>query len=783
MNKKSEKTVSLSRIWLSTEFLIGLLLLIVNGLVVFGWLTNNEVLKHPFGGPTVGPGTVMCSVIVAAMLIASPLIRQRPKLRSIFIVGVFSLSAVVVLKSLSLIYMLPLMRYVNIYEALSFTVAAVAIATLQSTMVRANRISQLLGSLVIATGVISISTYVYNIPNADQFLTFYGASQNMLIGVGILSLSVYAFRVFKLRLILLGMFVLTGLVFVTSATSQSLINDYKSATANVQHTYEVIETINSLRSEIVSSETGQRGYIITEDEAFLEPYNQNISQIQGTFTKLFTLTKDNALQQTHKDALKKLIDRRIETFGISLQYIRDGRRDEVIAAVKRGTGKKIVDDIRKILAEMEAGENALLQDRTTLLNKSADSVGFIRIVSTSVGILLLVVVVASVLRSIRKLEESSKSLLASNKELAVAKAKDEALLGSIGDGVFALDMKGMITLFNPSAERLAHTKKVRVIGRHYSDVLQFVDAKTGAARDGFIHEALGGELSSIPTGVVLKLENGMVMPVADSAAPIYDSDAVQTGIIVVFRDVTKEIELEKTKNDFVSLASHQLRTPLSAINWFGEMLLNGDAGKLNADQAQFVKEIHDGNARMIDLVNSLLDVSRFDLGKLKSNPEDIAIKELVTSLQLEMQSTIDQKRLKFTTHIDKKLQHFRADPKLLRMIMQNLLSNAVKYTPENGSVTLRVAEDEYRPRSICISVQDTGYGIPESQKQNIFSKLFRADNVQKLGIEGTGLGLYIVKAAAERMRGKAWFESDEGKGTTFFVSLPHKQPREVQKHV
>ena len=256
------------------------------------------------------------------------------------------------------------------------------------------------------------------------------------------------------------------------------------------------------------------------------------------------------------------------------------------------------------------------------------------------------------------------------------------------------------------------------------------------------------------------------------------------GVIVVFRDVSKEYELDKAKTEFVSLASHQLRTPLSAINWYAEMLLDGTAGKMSKDANDYIREIYEGNQRMVELVNSLLDVSRLELGKLSNNAEPTDFIALVNSLEKELQTMIVSKKLSFSKKLPSKMNAVSADPKLLRMIVQNLLSNAVKYTPDNGtvSVQLRDANEHDIKKSgrrvttpaLFFSVADTGYGIPAAQQAKIFSKLFRADNVRTLDVEGTGLGLYIVKEVIKKLGGAVWFESKESVGTTFYVVLPLK---------
>jgi PAS domain S-box-containing protein len=245
-------------------------------------------------------------------------------------------------------------------------------------------------------------------------------------------------------------------------------------------------------------------------------------------------------------------------------------------------------------------------------------------------------------------------------------------------------------------------------------------------------------------------------------------------------DVTKEKEIDKAKSEFVSLASHQLRTPLSAINWYTEMLLAGDAGKINTEQKEYLEAIYTGNQRMVDLVNALLNVSRLELGTflIEAQPTDVVA--LAKSVLDELRPKYTEKQ-QVVEAVHDEIPLYSADPKLLRMVLQNLLTNAVKYTPEKGHVSLQlrivkkgatVATVPARQDSLAIIVADTGYGIPKSQQEKIFSKMFRADNAREKEAEGSGLGLYIVKSVADQSGGQVWFTSEENKGTTFYILLP-----------
>ncbi len=229
------------------------------------------------------------------------------------------------------------------------------------------------------------------------------------------------------------------------------------------------------------------------------------------------------------------------------------------------------------------------------------------------------------------------------------------------------------------------------------------------------------------------------------------------------------IRLDKLKSGFVSLASHQLRTPLTAINWNGEMLLSESAGKLNKNQKRYLTDLYDGGQRMAEMIRELLKVSNLDLGTYTSEVKLVDVSGVLKTIIKDQQFEIDQKGISLTTAVGSGLTHMQLDEQLVTMIFQNLVSNSVKYTRKGGRIDISVTA---KRRNLLIKVSDNGIGIPEAQQPQIFAKLFRADNAEKLITSGTGLGLYIVKATLDRTGGTIWFDSIENQGSNFYVKIP-----------
>ncbi|MFA6517996.1 MAG: ATP-binding protein [Bacteroidia bacterium] len=266
-----------------------------------------------------------------------------------------------------------------------------------------------------------------------------------------------------------------------------------------------------------------------------------------------------------------------------------------------------------------------------------------------------------------------------------------------------------------------------------------------------------------------------------SIAPIIEANGKLTGFIVSEIDITNLEEIDQVKSEFISFTSHQLKSPLTVINWYSELLLASDAGKLNQKQKKYLEQIYHSSQRMVELISSLLNVSRLELGTFTIQQKSTNISNISKTIVKEMQPLIKKKKIVLKEKYAPNLPKVNIDQKFAGMIFQNLISNAIKYTPEKGKVEVKIKlskkgkvmnGEKNTTDSIFISVADYGCGIPKAQQKQIFTKLFRADNAKKQDKEGTGLGLYIVKSIMEHTGGRIWFESTENKGTTFFMLLP-----------
>jgi len=348
----------------------------------------------------------------------------------------------------------------------------------------------------------------------------------------------------------------------------------------------------------------------------------------------------------------------------------------------------------------------------------------------------------------------------------------EALFTSIGDGAISTDEFGRITRVNPAALDLLGFAESELVGEWFPKIIIAVNDQDEPINliDRPITKAfLTGKPVSEKTHI--RHKDGHKIAVAISASPIL-LKGKPLGLIEVFRDITFEQEVDRMKSEFISLASHQLRTPLSAIKTYSHMLTDGYMGQLTAEQKRTLGNIINGADRMNALISTLLNITRIESGTIQVTPKLLNLSKLVDEIINELSVIAHDKKIKLSlTTRGSSSFSLRTDPLIIKEVLVNLVSNSIKYTPKGGHVDLLVRA---RRGDIVIEVKDSGWGIPRHAQDQIFRKFFRAHNIIKRETTGTGLGLYLVKGLVETLDGTIWFVSEEEKGTTFFVSLPRQ---------
>lgn len=311
-------------------------------------------------------------------------------------------------------------------------------------------------------------------------------------------------------------------------------------------------------------------------------------------------------------------------------------------------------------------------------------------------------------------------------------------------------------------------------------VAKILDGKNLVKADGSIYPH-----DELPLNITLKTKNkiskddiykktadGKTHTIRGISAPVFNIKDEFQFAVGVFEDITHEKEVDRMKSEFISLASHQLLTPLTAIKAQTELLILYDGFEnLSPKQQKHIQNIKEIDLRMIELVSSLLDISRLESGKIIPEPSKTDLPKLIDEVLTDVKIKFDEKQQDFRINIIDKIPEIEIDQKLIRQVYLNLLTNASKYTPEKGSIVLTIEE---REKDVLSKVTDSGYGIPEKDKAKVFQKFYRGDNIVSIVSEGTGLGLYLIKTIVDVSGGTIGYDSKEGAGTTFWFTLPKK---------
>ena len=358
----------------------------------------------------------------------------------------------------------------------------------------------------------------------------------------------------------------------------------------------------------------------------------------------------------------------------------------------------------------------------------------------------------------------------------------QVILSCMGEGLIAIDADYRVIMCNDRTSAFLRTPPIETIGKEIQEV--FPIFRAGEPGRICTKKILAQTIQDINI-ITIKLADkflcknsiGQTFPVAIVAETLLkDTDII--GSVILFRDISEEKEVDQAKDEFVSLASHQLRTPLSTINWYTEMILEGDAGHISKKQKSFLHEINTANKRMTTLVSSLLNVSRIELGTFAIDPKPTDVIVLIREVLGMLKPEMDKHEIKLQEQYGE-IPIMDVDPQLMQIVFQNLISNAIKYSPKGSVVGIEISCKKQlkngakrAQKQLVIRIRDTGYGIPKNQQSKIFTKLFRADNIKSKITDGNGLGLYIVKSIISHSGGTISFESEENKGTSFCITLP-----------
>jgi PAS domain S-box-containing protein len=334
---------------------------------------------------------------------------------------------------------------------------------------------------------------------------------------------------------------------------------------------------------------------------------------------------------------------------------------------------------------------------------------------------------------------------------------NDAIISADSDGRIIAWNKGAQAIFGWSAEEAWCEPLTLLIPERYRE----------AHQRGLERVRSGGEPRVIGTAVELHglRKDGGEFPLELSLTGWKTREG--TFYTAIIRDITERKRMEQMKSDFVSFATHQLRTPLAGIKWLLELAAQGP--EVPEETRSYIQDTRDSAERLIELVNNLLDISRIENGKLAVALQETDLHEMTRSVLDEVKTLVEEKGHQLSFAGDGEVPPVWADPQLLRQVVLNLVSNAIKYTPPGGKMEVWIERED---SSVLWAIRDNGIGISKEAQGRLFEKFFRADNALAIETEGTGLGLYLARLIVERLGGRIWCESEEGEGATFLLKLP-----------
>lgn len=402
--------------------------------------------------------------------------------------------------------------------------------------------------------------------------------------------------------------------------------------------------------------------------------------------------------------------------------------------------------------------------------------------SALLGVLLSSVAFFFIGKKYREALQEKCDLENSNLALSANQNKEEALLAGIADGVYVVDMERNMTMFNGAAEEMTGWKSNEAVGLKCWTVMNLkndTDISVCQKDCPALNVWNTGESVIRDDTCFSKKRGNKKVQISSSYSPIKDKNGKLTGAICVFRDITDKKEVERLRNEFVSTASHELRTPITAMEGYMELIENEKICKIDDKAREYIEKARGTALGMSNLVKNLLTVTKIEEGKIQTNVTKFSVHDLASEVVEAMQNSAQTRNLylKIVEAPDSKIRGEKAigrslnvvaDKEQVREVFYNLVENGLKFTTDGGvAITITYDKD-----FATVSIADTGMGIPADGQKHLFEKFYRYDNTATREVGGTGLGLFITRSIVEMFGGSIWLESQVGKGTKFFFTIP-----------
>jgi two-component system CheB/CheR fusion protein len=582
---------------------------------------------------------------------------------------------------------------------------------------------------------------------------------------------------------------LAGVVLLVAAAAVVVsfwaFSQMEKAAEARKHTYVVISRAGDLLSALRDAETGQRGYSLTGNEAFLEPYLAVRDSVRGQLEELRQLTLISAAHK-HLDALAPLLDTKLAEMSHVIELRRNHDMTAVLAAVGSGQGKRLMDSIRaETRSFIQIEESALAQHEAEFQSNMRHL--FIIIVTTSLLTLLFALSFAYFIY--RETQQRLKNLAKISEDEALEYA--ESIIDTVREPLIALDQDLRVVSVSRSFYEFFKVKPEETVGQLIYDLgnkqwdipkLRELLETILPQKTTFDNYEVEHDFATIGTRImllnarqiqrVLGKERIILLAIED----ITERREIENGLEKAHEEL-KELAAElkrvaRVKAEFLANMSHELRTPLNSINGFSEVLYDETFGPLNEKQKKYVNNVSTSGKHLLLLINQILDMAKVEAGKMNLVLSSLPMKRLLNDISMLVADMVSKKKIEMSLKIAENLPNIEADELKVKEIIYNLLSNAVKFTPEGGKIGMR-ASARKADSEIEVVVWDTGVGIAPENMEKIFEGFFRVDTPYSRVTEGTGLGLPLSKKLVELHGGKLFVESEGlNKGTEVRFTLP-----------
>jgi len=564
-----------------------------------------------------------------------------------------------------------------------------------------------------------------------------------------------------------GFAVLLAVLLINAAVTRRQIAVQDSNQGWVEHTQRVQLELTTVESLLKDAETGQRGYLYTGEARYLEPYNAAVQQVDSHIATLSELVTDNPQQLSRVVILRELSKIKLEELATTVALFSEGRKDEARGIVLSDMGKRTMDNIRAAVAEMGREESSLESARLAAVSSSTRSLVWTMYLATALAAIGLVLLAFYILREMDQREKHAAEIRQREEWFRVT-------LGSIGDAVIATDEQGTVIFINPVAEDLTGIRLPQAQGQPIQKVFPIFNEQTRNPVDNPVAKVLElGRVMGLANHTILQHADGHMVPIEDSAAPIYDDQRKLRGVVMVFRDVTAEKQAQDVMRKAEKLAAagrlaatvaHEINNPLEAVCNLVYIARNTPGlpqeavGYLNVAEQELDRVSH---------------ITRQTLGFYRdsSEPGPVQLRGVIESVMKLYENKVRSKSIAVELELAEcpPVHGMHGE---LKQLVANLVSNAADAVAPGGKIQVSIAPASQEPeKGVEIKVADDGPGVPAENRARIFEPFFTTKEDV-----GTGLGLWVCKEIAERHRGNVQLSlSKDGGlgGAVFTVFLPY----------